>query len=708
MMNFFSFIRRIIFAAIFVVACENVSAQSVNTDSLSKLLRSLPRDTQRVNVLNKLAFAFRTDPQTGLGYAKESIAISTEKNYAMGKASAWNTIGIINYNWGNYDEATEYYLLSLHVYDSLSEWRKKASVENNLALVYSKKGDYKTAIDYNLRSIKLKDQLGDKSGIAKSYLNLGNSFYEQDNLPLALEYGNKALTLYHSLKDSEGIAKSLNNIGSVYYSRTQDDSALLFYRQAQVIRERMGDAQEIASGLNNLGMLLLDLGDMDSAYADLSRALFLRTKLGDNEEMAESDLNLAEYFIRTKNYDDALGVGISGVLISEKIGSRKFRKRGYELLAKIYSLKNDSQDAFAYQKKYSDLSDSLANENNNRQLLEMQAKYESEKKDKELLRQQSTIKQQDLDAANRSAQQKFLFAGIALLLFAVIAVFIGYRQKKKANEEIIAQKKMIEEKNKDITDSITYAKRIQRGFLPGDHEMRSALNEHFVFYQPKDIVSGDFYWLASVHTTPKNGPSKNVVVLSVVDCTGHGVPGALMSIVGCTLVNQTIKNPDVNSCGDALNFLNRELPKNLKKQTNNEIIRDGMDMVMCAIDFENLTLDFAGANNPLYLIRNNALTIYKGDSQAISGSDDLEKKDFIDQTISLEKGDCIYLFTDGYADQFGGSRGKKFKYKQLQEKLVEIHHLRMEEQKSKLENIFNNWKGKLEQVDDVLIIGIRI
>lgn len=246
MMNFFSFIRRIIFAAIFVVACENVSAQSVNTDSLSKLLRSLPRDTQRVNVLNKLAFAFRTDPQTGLGYAKESIAISTEKNYAMGKASAWNTIGIINYNWGNYDEATEYYLLSLHVYDSLSEWRKKASVENNLALVYSKKGDYKTAIDYNLRSIKLKDQLGDKSGIAKSYLNLGNSFYEQDNLPLALEYGNKALTLYHSLKDSEGIAKSLNNIGSVYYSRTQDDSALLFYRQAQVIRERMGDAQEIA------------------------------------------------------------------------------------------------------------------------------------------------------------------------------------------------------------------------------------------------------------------------------------------------------------------------------------------------------------------------------------------------------------------------------------------------------------------------------
>jgi phosphoserine phosphatase RsbU/P len=282
-------------------------------------------------------------------------------------------------------------------------------------------------------------------------------------------------------------------------------------------------------------------------------------------------------------------------------------------------------------------------------------------------------------------------------IIARLALAESYKQLEEKNV-------IIEEKNKDISDSINYAQRIQHAILPPLEKLDKVLKEYFILYKPKDVVSGDFYWHAAVKTTPiNNEPSYEIVVLAAVDCTGHGVPGALMSIIGSTILNQTVTNAAINTPADALSFLNKEVTKSLNS------IKDGMDMSLCAINFSKMELQYAGANNPVYLVRNKKFIEFKADKKAIGADvENAEVKTFTNNIIPLEKGDCLYLFTDGYADQFGGPQGKKFKYKKFQELLVEIQDNTIDEQKKILNFHHEQWKGTLEQVDDILVIGVKI
>jgi phosphoserine phosphatase RsbU/P len=276
-----------------------------------------------------------------------------------------------------------------------------------------------------------------------------------------------------------------------------------------------------------------------------------------------------------------------------------------------------------------------------------------------------------------------------------LALAESFRQLEEKNE-------IIEEKNKDISDSINYAQRIQQAVLPPLEKLDLILKDYFVLYKPKDVVSGDFYWHAH-GTSTTNGKVNDIVVLAAVDCTGHGVPGALMSIIGTTILNQTVMNATVNTPAEALSFLNKEVTKSLNS------IKDGMDMALVTISMEKMELQYAGANNPIYIVRNKKFMEIKADKKAIGAdTEDADDKVFTNNVIPLEKGDCIYLFTDGYADQFGGPLGKKFKYKKFQELLVEIQDNTTEEQKHILNYHHEQWKGNLEQVDDILVIGVRI
>ncbi|HEY0031444.1 MAG TPA: SpoIIE family protein phosphatase [Bacteroidia bacterium] len=274
----------------------------------------------------------------------------------------------------------------------------------------------------------------------------------------------------------------------------------------------------------------------------------------------------------------------------------------------------------------------------------------------------------------------------------------------ESNNQLEIKNEIIEEKSKDIRDSINYAQRIQQAILPSFEKINSALKDYFILFKPKDVVSGDFYWHAVINTTPQDGkPSEEIVVMAAVDCTGHGVPGALMSIIGSTVLNQTTTVAAVNTPAEALGYLNKEITKTLNS------IRDGMDIALCAINFSKMELQFAGANNPLYIVRHKQFIEVKPDKKAIGAdTDNAEVKVFTNHVIKLEKGDSVYLFTDGYADQFGGPNGKKFKYKKFQELLIEIQDNTMEEQKHILNFHFEQWKGILEQVDDILVIGIRV
>ena len=277
-----------------------------------------------------------------------------------------------------------------------------------------------------------------------------------------------------------------------------------------------------------------------------------------------------------------------------------------------------------------------------------------------------------------------------------------YELEEKVKERTIKiekQKEEIEEQKKHITDSIYYARRIQNAILPTFKAISMHLNNFFIYYLPKDIVSGDFYWVHEVD---------GLFMIAAIDCTGHGVPGAFMSIVGFNQLNHVVTVKKARSASKVLDELNKGVIKTLNENTGEDSIKDGMDMALCVFNLNDMKVEFAGANNPLVLIRNNEVTRYKGDRFPIGAYEGTDNKNFVNNVIDLKSGDCLYLFSDGYPDQFGGLEGKKFMYKRFEKLLLEIHTLPMKEQKKILDKKLLKWKGSIDQVDDILVIGVKI
>jgi serine phosphatase RsbU (regulator of sigma subunit) len=274
---------------------------------------------------------------------------------------------------------------------------------------------------------------------------------------------------------------------------------------------------------------------------------------------------------------------------------------------------------------------------------------------------------------------------------------------KDRTAEVVRQKEVIEIKNKHITDSIRYAKRIQNAILPPDNYVKQLLPQSFILYKPKDIVSGDFYWMTK---------KSNLVIYAAVDCTGHGVPGAFMSIVGYNQLNYAIDVKKARTASEILDCLNKGVVDTLREQGSEgrimSKVKDGMDLALCVIDYKNMKLQFAGANNPLCLVRDGELIQIKGNRMAIGGNFDEELPKFTNHEMDLKKGDILYTFSDGYPDQFGGDDGRKFMLKKFRALLLEIHKNPIEEQEKILDDILENWRGKEEQIDDIIVIGVKI
>ncbi len=312
-----------------------------------------------------------------------------------------------------------------------------------------------------------------------------------------------------------------------------------------------------------------------------------------------------------------------------------------------------------------------------------------------------------------TVEEIMVSGGLLTLSVAIFSILLIRMRFKLTKKELVARfaleesKHELQEKNTEIVDSINYAKRIQSALIPPIEVFKKILPDSFVIFKPKDIVSGDFYWISELSTTKAKGINEKLVVYSVADCTGHGVPGAFMSLIGLKIFNQSVKQNDVNSPAEALDYLNQEVFKtvNMHSDTDN-IIRDGMDVALCSINYTTLKLTFAGAKNPVYIVRNKELHEIKGDKQPIGSYESQEP--FTNNEYQLEKEDMVYIFSDGYADQFGGPKGKKLKYKPFKEMLISNANKSMEEQEEQLSNLFENWRGDLEQLDDVCVIGVRI
>jgi serine phosphatase RsbU (regulator of sigma subunit) len=457
-----------------------------------------------------------------------------------------------------------------------------------------------------------------------------------------------------------------------YKKRHDNFNAIIYGEKALVIAKQMNNIVTTESALKFLALTYLEMKNVKQANAYIEDALAMVEK--------------------TDSYVDRLYI--------------------YSAYSQIKFESKEIEKGAEYLQKYYEIKDSLRNTEILKSTQELETKYETEKKELLLKHANSEL---NLQEEKNKQKTIIIWLGAAAFigtLFFLIIAFVNYKKAKKANliinnqnqvlelqkKEVENQKHIIEEKQSEIISSINYAQRIQRAVLTGEDVWNKISKEHFIVFQPRDIVSGDFYW---AHVL-----SNGRAIFTLADCTGHGVPGGFMSMLGNSFLNELVVENKLFKADEILNRLRDKVIAALFQQGQTEQ-KDGMDMALCVWNKMDNTIEFAGANNALYLVRDKQITEYKGDKMPI-GSYLEENKKFKAQKISLLAGDMIYLSTDGFADQFGGEKGKKFKYKQLEELLLDVSDIPVQQQKNKLQNTFIDWKRNYEQTDDVSLIGIKV
>ncbi len=604
----------------------------------------------------------------------------------------------------------------------LPEIKKAKNITGQLEVMivmsssYDFLGDRKKAIELALEAIELARQERRYNKLSEIYVSLAST-YKEENLALAKKYALLSLNVLKEMKGKEervGYNSVYLVLGNVYYDAEELDSAKYYYNLCKESSHQTNDKRMYLAAIGNIGNIAIDQRDFHVALICNNVTLQEYKKLGIPAEIAVSYGSLADLYKDMKDYKNAVRYYDSALVVTQQIQSADDFIYNYKGLSETYEMMGNDKQAFKYYKLYRLWNDSVNNNQNSKKISEMELdfKYRSEQREKDLIQ-----KNKDLITQEKIKQQKYIIwaavlGGLCLVIFLGFTIRTNIERKKTNkqlqlfNNEISEQKSIIEQKNHEITDSITYASRIQQGVIPDEEELGKLLPKHFVFFKPRDIVSGDFYWASAVKSKTESHSKRTVV--AVVDCTGHGVPGAFMSLVGNTLLNQIINRSAISTPAQALDYINMQLPKTIKSKTSTGTIKDGMEIAMCDINFDTLTMQFAGANSNIYIVRDGLIQIYKGDKQPIGESLSGTINHYSNQMITLQKNDCVYMISDGYADQFGGEKGKKFKYKPLENLFCAIADKDVKEQREILSAAFEEWKSRHEQVDDVLIMGIKI
>jgi len=722
----------------------NKQKQSVERDyKLSQLLNTLSEKMWKENNFNQ-----------AIHYATISLYVSKtlpEEQRNQLNALSYKYLGICYWYQNANDKAIEYYKKAVKEYDAVGDLDGLASVYNNLGLAYDDKSDYSGAINYHSKSLKIREEANDRAGLASCYNNLGNVYYAMGNYTKATENYYRALKIDEEFDDKSGIASDLNNIGIILIDNGEYDRALKVYFKTLTILEELNDINRIAKAYINIGLIYNELKDYDNATNYFLKALKIKEELkdvngialaynnlgvvcgvkkdfikaldyymnalaymekgGDLQGVSMANNNIGLLFINLKNYQESENYLRKGLKIAEEIESKDMIMESYAALSLLDSAKGDWHNAYVNLRLHIDAKDSLFNESKSQQMAELQVKYENEKKEQQI---ELLNKDKELQQAVVTKQKNAIYSGVCVLALVLLFLWfvftrLNITKKQKAlieeqKAEVELQKLKVEEahiqleeKNKEVMSSIRYAKRIQQALLKEEEQQSEHLPEHFVVFKPKDIVSGDFYWTLE---------KENHLYLAVADCTGHGVPGAFLTMLGTSFLNEINAVDKLLSPAEILDDLRSRFIKELSQTGADGESKDGMDISLLCLNLKTNELQWSGANNPLFVISNGELIITKADKQPIGFSHKMTP--FTNHSIQFKKSDCVYLFSDGYADQFGGEKGKKYKQSSFKEKLLEIYTKSMSQQKQILEDTFDKWKGEYEQVDDVCVVGMRL
>lgn len=597
----------------------------------------------------------------------------TQKRIAFFLASGIANIGYQYDEKGDILYALDYYHQGLTLYEQIDNLEGQSTCLNNLAVVYNMIGDTAKSLEYHLKSLDLKKRINDKEGIALSYNNIGTIYEARGENFIALEYYEKSLKISDGIDDPRGIAMTYDNIGDIYFREDVLGKALKYYQLGYDSWSMIGNETGMSTSLNNLANVHIRMGKLDIA----------------------------------KKY------AIESYELADKVGYPVDIENAAKTLMVIYRNENNFKEAYKYAAVYITAREETKTSQNSKEALKKSLEYEYHKialQDSLEFQKEQEVK--DIQIQEKETQATALYAGVGLLLIVLLIGIRSYQQKRKDNrlintqkQEVEAQKQEIEKQHialetthKEISDSISYAKRIQEAILPSQESLNKHLKNGFVFYRPKDVVSGDFYWLVEFD---------NKVLIAAADCTGHGVPGAMVSVVCHNALNRVVRELKISQPAEILNKTREIIIETFSARSEN--VRDGMDISLCCWDPDSLILEWAGAYNPLFLLRRSdtsEMEVILADRQPVSKH---EKTDpFTNHSLQLEKGDRYYLFTDGFVDQFGGDKGKKYKHSQFKDLLVQTARDNMDEQGKLIEEEFDQWKGSFEQLDDVCVIGILV
>ncbi|GIV30296.1 MAG: hypothetical protein KatS3mg028_1362 [Bacteroidia bacterium] len=580
------------------------------------------------------------------------------------KAGCVSNIGVVYWMQGNYAKALEYYFQSLKINEDIENKAGQANNLGNIGIVYFAQGNYIKALEYYFQALKKNEEIGNKKSQATNLGNIGNVYFAQGNYIKALEYYFQALKKNEEIGNKKSQATNLGNIGNVYFAQDNYVKALEYYFKALGINDEIGDKGGQAINMGNIGNAYLKLKQYSKAEEYLKQAEQLNRELGTIYYLKDVCISLSELYEHQMKYKDAL----------------------------------------FYYKEYTRANDSLNSEQNRKALQTMELKYQYEKE--QAIREKEHQKQLAIQRKEKERQKVISYAigsGLVLVLIFSLVIFnrlqITRKQKRiieEQKQQVELQKQLVEQKNKEITDSIIYAKRIQEAILPSESKWQALLPDSFVFYLPKDIVAGDFYWLEE---------TDDYIFVAAADCTGHGVPGAMVSVVCSNALTKSVLEEKIFETDKILNRTKEIVTEKLSASEKH--IQDGMDVVLVRISKKNRQqIQFSGANRPLLIVGSEGIREIKGDKQPV-GLDDRSGL-FTAKELELKPGEEIFMYTDGYSDQFGGEKGKKMGNRRFKEILQEIYSLTCQEQKAKISEYFTVWKQSGEQLDDVTVVGIKV
>lgn len=595
------------------------------------------------------------DPANALDYGLDYLELAerVDKKEAV---AAHNQIGIIYYNLGLAAKTIEHFSIALSYLREGEDDLQIAPILNNLAYMYGELGQNDKELEYFKKSLKKRIDLQvDSSRLSAIFGNIGISYVNRNELDSAFKY----LSLSHKIDlqngDSINLLYSKASLGEYFQKRGDYDGAELYFNEVEKIALLLGNQIRVLCENYSLrGGLFMELKQYEQAYDNYQRAYRLAI----------------DYQFYT--YLQGIYKGLSSVL--EKMDKH--------------------QEALVYLNKYVEVKDSIFTAETKKQL--ESAELQQKATEIELLTKKAAIDRLELEKSNFML---YFFATIAVMILVVAIVYIQKHNYKKRTLHILQQQRTeLEEKNTQILDSLSFARGIQDAMFATEEELQKLYQDSFVFYQARDVVSGDFLWLSEVG---------GHIVLAAIDCTGHGVPGAFMTVMANSLLNNIVNERKILHPDMILKELHIRVINTWHQNEESEFRSNGLDAAICTIPKDGGTMLFAGAKRPLYYMQNNELISLRGDSFSVGSLYYRDEISFKQNSIEMKEVEQIYLFTDGVVDQFGGNNDRKFMGKQLRNLLLAVREHSMDEQKEALAKTLSIWQGEHEQTDDMLLVSLK-